>query len=120
MCHGSTVCNMVSTTFFLKGERLNGQSYHDQLLPFYKEESERLFGHKNWGFPQDGASSHTADKVQKWCKKNFKFFIPKEKWSSNSPELSPLIIPSGITSQIMWNIIKSKQSMNHVEKSRKR
>ena len=32
---------------FLKGESLNGRSYHLQLLPFYKEESERLFGHKN-------------------------------------------------------------------------
>ena len=36
--------------FFLKYERLNGQSYHNQLLPFYKEEGERLSGHKNWCF----------------------------------------------------------------------
>ena len=35
--------------FFLKGQHLNGQSYHDQLLPFDKEEGERPFGHKNWG-----------------------------------------------------------------------
>ena len=32
--------------FFLKGESPSSQSYQDQLLPFYKEEGERLFGHK--------------------------------------------------------------------------
>ena len=81
VCHGSSGCNMYGLTrpyFLLKGERLNGQSYHDQLLPFYKVEDERLFGHKNWAFQKDGASSHTTDKVQKWCRKNFKFFIPKD------------------------------------------
>ena len=33
--------------FFQKGERLNGQAYCDRLLPFYKEEDDRLFGYKN-------------------------------------------------------------------------
>ena len=28
--------------FFQKGERLNGQTYYDRLLPFYKRESGRL------------------------------------------------------------------------------
>ena len=75
---GATWYGLTRPYVILKDERLNGQSYHDQLLPFYKVEGERLFGHKNWGFQQDGASSHFTDKVQKWCRKNCKFFIPKE------------------------------------------
>ena len=43
------------------------------------EEGDRLFGHKNWGFQQDGTTSHTDNGVQQWCKNNFRFFIPKEK-----------------------------------------
>ncbi|CAM4778641.1 unnamed protein product [Rotaria magnacalcarata] len=36
--------------FFSKNKRLNGKTYHETLLPFYKEEGDRLFGHKNWDF----------------------------------------------------------------------
>lgn len=76
--------------FFSKGERLNGNTYCEQLLPFYKKEGYLLYGHSNWGFQQDGASSHTDWRAQEWCRNNFKFFIPKERWPPNSPELSPL------------------------------
>jgi hypothetical protein len=79
-----------SSFFFQKDERLNGQTYHDQLLPFYQKEGYELFGHKDWGLQQDGASSHTDAKVQQWCRNHFKFFIPKERWPPNSPELNPL------------------------------
>ena len=44
---GATWYELMNSYFSLKGERLNGQSYHDQLLPFYKEKDERIFGHKN-------------------------------------------------------------------------
>ena len=50
-----------------------------------------------------GASFHTVDKAQKWCKKNFKFFIPRKKWPLNSPELNPL-------DYSIWNNMS-----NHVE-----
>ena len=80
--------------FFLKGERLNDQSYHDQLLPFHNEEGERLFEYKNWGFQQDEDSSRTADKAQKWCKKNVKFFIPKKNSYRIHLNLIHWIIPS--------------------------
>ena len=76
--------------FFLKDERLNGQLYLDQLLPFYKKEGDRLFGHSDWGLQQDNASCHTDRKAQDWCSNNFKFYISKNKWPSNSPELNPL------------------------------
>jgi hypothetical protein len=76
--------------FFQKGERLNGQTYHDQLLPFYQKEGYELFGHNDWGLQQDGASSHTDAKIQQWCRNHFNFFIPKARWPPNSPELNPL------------------------------
>ncbi|CAM4797786.1 unnamed protein product [Rotaria magnacalcarata] len=76
--------------FLSKNERLNGKTYHETLLPFYKEEGDRLFGHKNWGFRQDGASCHTDGRAQSWCRKHFDFFIPKEKWPPNSLEPNPL------------------------------
>ena len=65
-----TWCGFTRPYFFQKGERLNGQAYCDRLLPFYKEEDDRLFGHKNWGFQQDGATSHTDNRAQQWCKNN--------------------------------------------------
>ncbi|CAF1097776.1 unnamed protein product [Rotaria magnacalcarata] len=87
---GATWNGITVPFFFQMGERLNGKTYLDELLPFYKMEGDRLFGHQNWRFQQDGASCHTGKSVQKWCKKNFKFFISKDKGPTNSPELNPL------------------------------
>ena len=55
-----------------------------------------------------GASSHT-NKVQKWCRKNFKFFIPKEKWPPNSPELNPLdySIWDNISNHVEYHKVKT-------------
>jgi hypothetical protein len=41
-------------------------------------------------FQQDGATSHTANETQAWCKRNFDDFIPKLEWPPYSPDLSPL------------------------------
>ncbi|CAF4363343.1 unnamed protein product, partial [Rotaria magnacalcarata] len=87
---GATWNGLTKPYFFSKNERLNGKTYHETLLPFYKEEGDRLFGHKIWGFHQDGANCHTDGRAQSWCRKHFDFFIPKEKWPSNSPELNLL------------------------------
>ena len=46
---GATWYGLTPTYFLLKVEHLNGKSYHDQVLPFYKVGGERLFEHKNWG-----------------------------------------------------------------------
>ncbi|CAF1221231.1 unnamed protein product [Didymodactylos carnosus] len=104
-------------------ERLNGQTYRDQLLPFYKEEGDRLFGHKNWSFQQGEASSHKDNKAQKWCKNNFKFFIPKEKWPPNSPELNPLdySIWDNISSNVEYHKVKTINDLRReVEKAMKK
>ena len=42
------------------------------------------------GFQQDGATSHTSNKAQNWCRKNFDEFLDKDHWPPNSPDLSPL------------------------------
>ncbi|CAF4597146.1 unnamed protein product [Rotaria sp. Silwood2] len=76
--------------FFAKDERLNGECYRVKLLPFYKEEGDRLFMHSNWCLVQDGATAHTDRKTQDSCKKNLTSFIPKGRWPSNSPDLNPL------------------------------
>jgi transposase len=120
---GATWYGLTRPYFFLNGERLNGQAYRDQLLPFYKEEGDRLFGHQNWGFQQDGASSHTDNKAQKWCKNNFKFFISKEKWPPNSPELNPLdySIWDNISSNMEYRKIKTINDLRReVEKAIKK
>ena len=109
--------------FFQKDERVNGQSYYNQLLPFYKKESDGLFGHKNWGFQQDGASSHTDQKVQKWCKNNFNFFIPKRRWPPNSPELNPLdySIGNNISTHVQYHKVKTINDLRReIEKALKK
>ena len=41
-------------------------------------------------FQQDGAFSHTANKIQTWCEHYFPRFWRKELWPPSSPELNPL------------------------------
>ena len=49
-----------------------------------------MFNGKKWVFQQDGASSHTSNKAQNWCKNNFDSFLDKFHWPPNSPDLNPL------------------------------
>lgn len=41
-------------------------------------------------FQQDGAPPHTANKSQKWCQKNLKYFLDKNHWPPTSRDLNPL------------------------------
>ena len=80
------------------------------------------FGHKNWWFQQDGASSHTNQKAQQWCKKKFKFFITKDRWPLNSPELNPLdySIWGNISKHVKYgNMKKFNDLRREVEKANK-
>ena len=87
---GVTWNGLTMPFFFEKDQRLNGSMYCDQLLPFYKAEGDRLFGHQNWCLQQDGASSHSDKRAQNWCREHLDSFIPKDRWPPNSPELNPL------------------------------
>ena len=82
---GATWYELTSSYFFLKGERLNGQSYHDQLLPFYKVEGERLFGPKNWGFQQDGLAPILLIKFKMVQKKTSNSSFQKKCWPRIHP-----------------------------------
>ncbi|CAF3457314.1 unnamed protein product [Rotaria socialis] len=82
---GATWNDITVPFFFQRSERLNGKTYLDELLPFYKMEGDRLFGHQNWGFQQDGANCHTDKSVQKWCKKISSFLFRK----ASGPQIRP-------------------------------
>ncbi|CAF2096507.1 unnamed protein product [Rotaria magnacalcarata] len=120
---GATWNGITVPFFFQRGERLNCKTYLDELLPFYKMEGDRLFGHQNWGFQQDGASCHTDKSVQKWRKKNFKFFISKDKWPPNSPELNPLdySIWNSISNNVAYYKVKTVNDLRReIEKATKK
>ena len=56
---------------------------------------------------QDGATSHTANLVQEWCKRNMVGFWPKELWPPSSPDLNPMDFA-------IWSILENKAcSSNH-------
>ena len=75
--------------FFNEGVTLNAERYIP-ILEFYKREGNRLFKNTDWNFQQDGASSHTSNLAQDWCQNNLKWYIPKQYWPPNSPELNPM------------------------------
>ena len=61
---GATWYGLTRPDFLRQGQHLNGRTYPDKFLPLYQKEGNKLFGHKNCWFQQDGASSHTDQKVQ--------------------------------------------------------
>jgi hypothetical protein len=76
--------------FLIKGITINADIYVNKILPFAKREGRKIFGSRQWVFQQDGATSHTSNKSQKWCRNNFDAFMDKHHWPPNSPDLSPL------------------------------
>ena len=74
---GLTINGATEPYFIAKGETIRAQNYTQSILPFAKEEGIRLFGSENFIFQQDGATAHTSNKAQNWCKRHFKFFIEK-------------------------------------------
>jgi len=66
---GVTWNGLTQPFFFDQGERLNAEKYID-VLKFYKREGNRLFNSDDWTFQQDGASSHTSNLAQNFCKKS--------------------------------------------------
>ena len=54
------------------------------------------FGESGITLEQDGATSHTANLVQEWCKRNMLGFWPKDMWSTFSPDLNSWTLPFGV------------------------
>ena len=86
---GVTWNGLTKPYFLNKGTRLNTEKYIP-MLEFYKSEGDRLFGSNDWGFVQDGATSHTSKESQEWCKSNFKWYVDKFHWPANTPEWNPM------------------------------
>ena len=76
--------------YFLIGKTIDSDYYIKKILPFAKSEGKRLFKGEKYVFQQDGASCHTSKKSQEWCSRNFDYFLEKDKWPPNSPDLNPL------------------------------
>ena len=65
------------------------------------------FGESGNILQHDGATSHTANRVWEWCKRNMTGFWPKELWNPSSPDLSSMDFA-------VWSILESKAcSSNH-------
>ena len=62
---------------------------------------------------EDGAKPHTHASIQEWCPMNFPFFIDKDHWPPNSPDLNPLdySIWDVFVQQINWAKVNSKKTL---------
>ena len=72
--------------------KINQDVYLEILENTYLMDCKDIFGENStsYTFMQDGASSHTANKAQEWCKSNFPDFMDKKAWPPTSPDLNPL------------------------------
>ena len=68
-----------------------------------------MFGTSHWVFQQDGATAHTSNLAQIWCAKNFKYFLPKDKWPPNSPDINPV-------DYFYWNSVVTRMRKIRLEK----
>ena len=80
---------------------VNQYNYLNMLIHFFWKRVVRE-NHKIYYFQQDGASSHNANRVQKYLKSKFKDrFIDKKRWAPRSPDLNPCDF-------YLWGYLKSR------------
>ncbi|KAL4467937.1 hypothetical protein ABPG72_022851 [Tetrahymena utriculariae] len=81
---------------------VNSDNYLEMLQNFFIPLHKKVKNHRNYYFQQDGASSHTASKIQNYLKQQFgEKFIEKEFWPPRSPDLNPCDF-------YLWGHLKSK------------
>ena len=87
--------------FIEEGVKINHTVYRrmleEKVLPWVQE----VVGEQGVTLQQDGATSHTANSVQAWCRCNFKGFWEKELWPLSSPDLNPMDFG-------LWSILETK------------
>ena len=88
--------------FVPSGVKINKDHYishilESGLLPW----TEKQYPNGDWTFQQDGATSHTANVTQQWCKKHCPRFVSKEEWPPSSPDLNVL-------DYFVWSILEKK------------
>ena len=75
---GLSIYGPTKTYFINEKETVNTAVNCNKILPFAKREGMRLFDGRKYIFQQDGATPHTSNMFQNWCKNNFGQFIPKK------------------------------------------
>ena len=71
--------------------KINAKAYIEQILQPMLSSAQLHFGDERlWTFQQDGATAHTANISQSWCRNNLPRFWSKEKWPPCSPDLNPM------------------------------
>lgn len=86
---GVTSCGRKTPLIFIpEGVKVNQNVYLDMLRSQVKPWVESLEWPSSYVLQQDGAPSHTANRVQAWCKANFDGFWAKEMWPPSSPDLN--------------------------------
>ena len=105
---GVTSTGEKTPLFFIEeGVKVNQHVYLELLKEKLVPWVNATFEEGGITLQQDGATSHTANLVQEWCKRNMAGFWPKELWPPSSPDLNPMDLA-------IWSILESKAcSSNH-------
>ena len=62
---------------------------------------KEYFKNEDFTIQQDGALSHTSNKIQAWCKDNLLWFWIKKLWLPSSPDLNPIDFS-------VWSILETE------------
>ena len=77
--------------FVPAGAKINSKEYLEIAKNTYLRDCRRYYGFPpDCIFQQDGASSHTANVVQEFCREKFRRFWGKDDWPATSPDLNVL------------------------------
>ena len=75
-------------------------SVNNVLIPFLTA-ARGHFGNRAWTFQQDGATSHTSKRTQRWCADHLPRFWTKSMWPPSSPDLNVMDFS-------IWSILESE------------
>ena len=87
--------------FVEKKTKINSDVYIEQILKPAISEMMFHFRDKPFTYQQDGATSHTSNKTQKWMRENVPSFWHKEMWPPCSPDLNPMDFS-------VWNLLEKE------------
>jgi transposase len=87
--------------FVPPGVKVTAKNYIEDVLIPMSVEAKKHFKNRPWTLQQDGATSHTANITQTWCRENLPRFWNKEMWPPSSPDLNPLDF-------CVWGLLESK------------
>ena len=94
----------VTRPFFVneEGVKVNGENYQQHLQEELLPAIRSVYPREDFTFIQDGASSHTDKRVQKFLRANLgRRFVVAQDWPPHSPDCNPL-------DYYFWNEVKEK------------